>query len=610
MDGKTSDWRPGPSVCRCCLAEGCYKDISTEYFWMGKREVYADMLSDTFSVSIAYSSAGGPNSHSRLICEPCISRLRDAADFKRQVQECERTFMQHLDPGSTSAANDIDIEAQPAGKEVKLEQVKLEKRFSDDDFDTADFGDEDDDDMDDQPLTKFATKVPKKEAVDFLDLIDNSQITVKRMSMSKSKAPPAKKVKVTKKEPAKPTASKAPIKVVKEKKKKGPSLIRCKKIVPLFQVAYDWTLCRPLGTITDFGNLPSKRPLTPETPRSASPLPESRPPTPQDTPVQIYRPLILKKVPDIRQNALIIFEFSTAYPFVYGNNKFKCFICSQPYLDMTVLKQHMHETHTFASLKRLVNNRRENILKVDVNDMNCKLCPAKPNDLVELKQHLKIVHKKPVDPDLHDNLIPFKLNSANGPYECVVCQESFIKVRILVIHMSVHFNNYSCEVCGSGFMTLRLLKKHLEVHETGNYPCDTCEKVFSTPYKRTLHIRGVHLKQFPRRCPFCPERFNSNYKRTIHLQDVHNQSTRVHKCQTCGRGFNLKYHLICHTRSVHMQERNQQCDVCHQRFCNKETLKRHMVIHTGEKNHKCHVCGMAFLRRKNLKDHLRLHDLG
>ncbi|XP_028032272.1 zinc finger protein 43-like [Bombyx mandarina] len=176
--------------------------------------------------------------------------------------------------------------------------------------------------------------------------------------------------------------------------------------------------------------------------------------------------------------------------------------------------------------------------------------------------------------------------------------------------MSVHFNNYSCEICGSVFMTLRLLKKHLEVHETGNFPCDKCSKVFSTPYKRTVHVRGVHLKQFPRRCPFCPERFNSNYKRTIHLQDVHNQSTRVHKCETCGRGFNLKYHLICHIRSVHLQERNQQCDVCHQRFCNKESLKRHMVIHTGEKNHKCDICGMAFLRRKNLKDHLRLHEIG
>lgn len=53
METKTSEWRPGPTVCRCCLVENCYKDISTEYYWMGKREVYAEMLSNTFDVSVS-----------------------------------------------------------------------------------------------------------------------------------------------------------------------------------------------------------------------------------------------------------------------------------------------------------------------------------------------------------------------------------------------------------------------------------------------------------------------------------------------------------------------------------------------------------------------------
>lgn len=388
-----------------------------------------------------------------------------------------------------------------------------------------------------------------------------------------------------------------------------------RRIVPLFQVAYDRSLCRPLGTVLDFSRLKLKSLKTLKNPPVNTYSP-SRSPSPAypDTPVFVEQTESIqtkvRKNPDIRQNALIVFEFSTVYPFVYGNNKFKCFVCAQPYLDINLLKAHMRETHSFAPLKRLVNNRRESVLKVDVSDITCKLCTERPANLVELKRHLKEIHDKPVDLELQDNLIPFKLDLIDESYRCVICEQNFIKVRILVIHMSVHFNNYSCEVCGSGFMTLRLLKKHLEVHDSGNFPCDRCNKVFSTPYKRTLHIRGVHLKQCPRRCPICPERFNSNYKRTIHLQDVHNQATRVHKCKTCGRGFNLKYHLICHTRSVHLQERNQQCDVCHQRFCNKESLKRHMVIHTGEKNHKCDVCGMAFLRRKNLKDHLRMHDLG
>lgn len=389
-----------------------------------------------------------------------------------------------------------------------------------------------------------------------------------------------------------------------------------RRIIPLFQVEYDRTLCKPLGTISDFRKLKSKLKLEPSL-KGISDSP-SRSPSPIDT---IYEPLgedndlvldvippkDVKKTQDLRGNALTVFEYSTAYPFIYGNNKFKCFICTQHYLDLAMLKQHMTETHSFVALKRLVNNRRENVLKVDINGMYCKICGDNPKDLIEMKTHLKN-HDKDIDMNIRDNLIPFKLELVEDKYRCVICDQGFIKVRSLVVHMSVHFNNYSCEICGSAFMTLRLLKRHLEIHESGTYSCDRCNKVFSTPNKLTLHVRGVHLKQCPRRCPMCPERFNSNYKRTIHLQEVHNQVTRVHKCETCGRGFNLRYHLVCHIRSVHLQERNQQCEVCHQRYSNKESLKRHMVIHTGEKNHKCDVCGMAFLRRKNLKDHLRLHE--
>ncbi|CAG5057416.1 unnamed protein product [Parnassius apollo] len=220
MAAKTSDWRPGPTVCRCCLAEGCYKDISTEYFWMGKREVYAEMLAETFDLSIAYSQSGGPNSNSRLICEPCISRLRDAADFKRQVVECEKMFLQHLDPSSSSiTAVEITAEEIEDEKELKIELVKEEKLGSDEDFDDEPhFGDDDDDnedDLDDQPLTKLASKLPKKESVDLLDLIDNAKVAEKRKSTVKVKATPIKKVKLKKE--TKASASK----VKPEKKKKG-----------------------------------------------------------------------------------------------------------------------------------------------------------------------------------------------------------------------------------------------------------------------------------------------------------------------------------------------------------------------------------------------------
>ncbi|XP_047039541.1 uncharacterized protein LOC124644294 isoform X18 [Helicoverpa zea] len=255
MDAKTSEWRAGPNVCRCCLTEGCYKDISTEYFWMGKREVYAEMLADTLNVSISYSQSGGPNSNSRLICELCISRLRDASDFKRQVLECEKSFTQHLDAGASNIL-ELDVTVEPADSDVKLEHVKQEKQLSDDDDDFDDrcgFDDDDDDDLDDQPLTKLATKIPKKETVDILDLLDNSKATEKRKSSTKTKAVPAKKTKSVKKEPVKAGASKVVAKTDKKKKDKqnDPNFIakRNAELIVKYSTVYPFKLPEDSMTI-------------------------------------------------------------------------------------------------------------------------------------------------------------------------------------------------------------------------------------------------------------------------------------------------------------------------------------------------------------------------
>uniref|UniRef100_A0A1E1WMX7 ZAD domain-containing protein n=1 Tax=Pectinophora gossypiella TaxID=13191 RepID=A0A1E1WMX7_PECGO len=75
------------NVCRCCLSEACYKDISNEYVYEGRKEVYCEMLMDTFNLNISYQE-----DHSRLICEDCIVRLRDATAFRRQVEQAERAL--------------------------------------------------------------------------------------------------------------------------------------------------------------------------------------------------------------------------------------------------------------------------------------------------------------------------------------------------------------------------------------------------------------------------------------------------------------------------------------------------------------------------------------
>ena len=47
--------KESPGLCRCCLSEGCYKDLGTEYTWMNETEVYADMLLECFDISVSLS---------------------------------------------------------------------------------------------------------------------------------------------------------------------------------------------------------------------------------------------------------------------------------------------------------------------------------------------------------------------------------------------------------------------------------------------------------------------------------------------------------------------------------------------------------------------------
>lgn len=45
--------KESPGLCRCCLSEGCYKDLGSEYTWMNETEVYADMLLECFDIGVS-----------------------------------------------------------------------------------------------------------------------------------------------------------------------------------------------------------------------------------------------------------------------------------------------------------------------------------------------------------------------------------------------------------------------------------------------------------------------------------------------------------------------------------------------------------------------------
>ncbi|XP_061725547.1 zinc finger protein 660-like isoform X26 [Cydia pomonella] len=499
MEGKSTDWVRGPSgptVCRCCFAEGCYKDISTEYFWMGKREVYSEMLTETFDLSIAFAQTSGPNSNSRLICEPCISRLRDASEFKRQVQECEKMFMQYLDPGRTTVT-ELEMEAiqEPLEKEVKLEPVKLEKNHSDDDFDDrGGFDDMDEDDLDDQPLTKLASKVPKKESVDLLDLLDNAKAE-KRKSSSKTKSSPAKKAK-TKKETPKATASKPK----PEKKKKVDTIDperRNAEAIIKFTTAYPFRvndksiLCMYCGDLHDdpaqfrlhmnnehtkfnfrmpFENLPKSEYVKIDITNlrcricdaSFSKLEQAFTHLKDHSKI-LHSESPLGVMPFILNNQWICAVCQESLPSLLHLNRhtithfrsYVCEICGKSYVATTGLLQHIRKNHeaykaycrrcgmVFSSMGAKAHHQRT---EKKCMPHCCPLCPER-SPTWELKQQHMVEHHGLV----------------KKAYQCSVCSITCSSRRTFYDHFKLCHSGecISCLHCGLRFATASRLKRHL-----------------------------------------------------------------------------------------------------------------------------------------------------
>ncbi|XP_063542673.1 oocyte zinc finger protein XlCOF6-like [Cydia strobilella] len=71
-------------ACRCCLRCAPDKDLMTPYTHLGKTEIYADMIKECFDIHLVVGGAGACG-----ICSACVGRLRDASDFKLQVQRSQ-----------------------------------------------------------------------------------------------------------------------------------------------------------------------------------------------------------------------------------------------------------------------------------------------------------------------------------------------------------------------------------------------------------------------------------------------------------------------------------------------------------------------------------------
>lgn len=312
-----------------------------------------------------------------------------------------------------------------------------------------------------------------------------------------------------------------------------------------------------------------------------------------------------------RQNAAVILENTTAKPFVYCRYFFKCFFCHEQYSDIHAVLQHsrIHDIPDGNTILKDLLPKGKRTVKVDISELKCRICNLDFKDLDEIRKHLTCEHEKSFTQS-GNGVVAYDLTTRNGQFSCHLCNKIFQTFILLNRHMNVHFSNAVCETCGAGFMTYQRLIQHKEIHAPGGYPCNRCDKVYTTNSNLKYHIEKTHegaTKMRMLRCPHCPERFSEHFRKLKHLKDVHG-ITFTFECEICKSVFPSRRALTMHTNKFHTQK--TQCGVCKKSFSCVTTLKKHMVSHTGERNYVCALCQKAYRHQKSLKQHMRTHVLG
>jgi len=117
---------------------------------------------------------------------------------------------------------------------------------------------------------------------------------------------------------------------------------------------------------------------------------------------------------------------------------------------------------------------------------------------------------------------------------------------------------------------------------TSRYPCLYCDRLFSNPHNRTMHVETQHTRELQLTCDQCGLPFTRKSSLKKHKQTAHEQNTRRYPCDLCTQTFSTKSNLAVHKRRKHvLNPPTHTCTQCALQFLTKGSLTRHMrLTHT------------------------------
>ncbi|KAL0808614.1 hypothetical protein ABMA28_013053 [Loxostege sticticalis] len=507
-----------PGTCRCCGASKKCRILNVEYEYQDQKEIYSDLFVECFGL-VLFHLDGEPID--RLICATCVSRLREACSFRRQVLQCEEKLLQsriHVHEEGTCGPPPMVIKTEVTIKEENEDEDHMD--YCEDS--TNDIGVNEN--VSANPVATDKTEPSAKRSPTKDDLA-RRQLLLKIQKMKER----LKRVQRAKKPPT-PQYRPLPVhdKFVDEESliyENTVTIVENSYVCP-FQTSYSTYFCVYCkSTFSD--------------------------------------PIKLRDHNSKHDPKRFKYVFNNKKSTHIDIERIDCRLCDQNITDMDTLKSHLKEHG------KKLNNVKEEFLKFRLKNgtISCTECDKSFVFFHALKRHMAehfgsfvcdICGAHYFDRRTLDMHTKNSHKSEESRYSCHECGKLLKNKHSMFLHVSsVHKKEaaFQCSKCDEVFFSYKDRYRHmLDVHrEAKIYPCDSCGKVYTNTKNLREHNRTVHLKIFKHRCGICDRGFAQPSRLNEHVMSMH-RNERSFYCDMCGKSYPRLHYLKLHIQSHNSQE--------------------------------------------------------